>query len=854
MAVKARQVGGYLKSSHGHSPAKPNLSVSVGTYLQAATAAHQAGRLDDAKAAYQAVLAAHPQNVDALQLLGVLIHQQGDSKAGLEYLERAVALDPKNASGRNNIGGVLRALDRRDAAESHYAAARRLAPNDLAARLNHGIVLYELDRFDEAIKTLRAVLRTDPACIEAQRKLACVALKLNQHADAEAQFRALLKIQSDNADDLTNLAVAIHGQGRIEEAQILFEKAVGLAEEGSELSHNLATFLNPGARTEEMRANFREALRKHPKLWASEVGIAVNLIERGLTDAGQQILDDILAVHADNAVVWNDVGAVLLNAGKCEAAKPLFQKSIKLDPDFYPAYGNLGSTFMYLGNADIAVKMFRFSLKANPSYITGQVNLTRALRQIREFDQAHLFGRAALDMPNFSAEQVPGLLQLFKSMCDFDSLERLGNVWETCEKLRPDGLSALFLDLLVFARGAEETGTLVGLVRKWADVIEGMAAQAPLVDPRPRSPDGRIRVGILSSDLRSHSVARFLHPLVEGYDRSKIALYCYSPLRHPGDAVQETFQKSVDRFTFVDNLTLREIAQKIRSDGVDVLLELNGFTQGTRLGALAYKPAPVQMSWLGYPFTCGLKAIDYVVMDRFVLPTDESTLVEVPLVMPDAWLCFGKFKDIEIDPVLPMERNGYVTFGTLNNPYKFDRETIALWAKVMAQVPNSRFLMVRPEASSVMLCRHIADEFAKQGVDSDRFFLMDNWKQQRDHLDYYNDIDISLDTFPVTGGTTTCEALWMGVPVVSMVGEAYHQRISYAILMHCGLGELCVETPEAFVARAVALAGDRAKLSAWRTGLRDIMRSSPLCDEPRFLHQFQEMLEQVAQLHGLRSL
>lgn len=829
-----------------------NKTVSVGAYLQAATAAHQAGRLEEAKAAYQAILAAQPDNVDALQLLGVLTHQQGDSKGGIFYLERAVALDPKNPSARNNIAGVLRALDQREAAEGHYAAARRLAPNDLGARLNHAVVLYELDRYDEAGTTFRSVLKSDPSCIEAERKLAYVALKLGRHDVAESRFRELLQKCPDHAEDLTNLAIAIHYQGRVEEAMTIFQRAVALAEEGSELSHNLRTFLHPHERTEEMRAQFREALRQHPKLWASEVGIAVNLIERGLKDAGQQILDDILSVHADEAIVWCDIGAMFLNAGKGAEARPFFQKAIKLDPALHVAYGNLGSTYMSMGDARAAVQLFRQALKVNPSYVMAQVSMTRALRDLREFDQAHLFGRAALDMPNFSAEQLPGMVQLFNSVCDFESLDRLGSVWDICDKLKVENLPIIFLDLLVFARSKEDIKTQFNLVTKWAANVQGAAAQAPLTTPYKPSSDGRLRIGILSSDLRSHSVTRFLKPLLEHYDRSKISIYCYSPLRSEGDLVQEKIKKTVDRFTYVESMTLREIAEIIRGDGVDILLELNGFTQGTRLGALAYKPAPVQMSWIGYPFTCGMKAIDYVVMDRFVAPTDESTLVETPLIMPDAWLCFGKFKDIAIDPIPPMERNGFVTFGTLNNPYKFDRETIAMWGKVMAQVPNSRFLMVRPEASSMVLCRNIANEFAKQGVGADRFFLIDNYGRPRDHLDYYNDIDISLDTFPVTGGTTTCEALWMGVPVVTLVGEAFHQRVSYSMLMQCGLDELCTFTPEDFVARATSLVNDREKLKEWRTSLRDVMSASPLCDEPRFLHQFQDMLEQVAKLHGLR--
>lgn len=830
----------------------PDVEVSLSAYLQAAVTAHQAGRFEDAKAAYMAILKAHPDHADALQLLGVLLHQQGSSEAGRSYLERAVAVAPEHPAARNNLGGVLRALGHREAAETHYAAACKLAPDDIGALMNHGLVLFESERFDAAERTYRTALAREPGRTEAKRKLAQIALRLGRHGEAEAVCLDLLRLNPDNAEDLANLATAIHYQGRQEEARPLFEKALALSDEGSELRHNLTTFLHPRERTLEMRAAFRDALAKNPGMWLSEITIAVNLIERGEEQAGRELIEDVLAVHGERAGVWSDIGALLLSAGRVEEAKPYFYKAIKLDPTFYMAWSNLGGALLSSGRPAEAVPMYRRALRANPGFVSAHVSLTRALRDSREFDQAHLFGRAAMDMPGFGTEHLPAILQLLNALCDFDALDRLGDVWDVCDRFKIDNLPIVFLDLLVFARSHGDVQRLCGLVRKWAANAEGLAAQAPLTEPHLPSPDGRLRLGILSSDLRSHSVVRFLKPLLDGYDRSKIAIYCYAPIRYGSDPKQTEIRDGVDKFTYVNDMTLRDIAQTIRRDSVDILLELNGFTHGTRLGALAYKPAPVQMSWFGFPFTSGLKAIDYAILDQFVKPLDDSTMVEEPLVMPDAWICFGTFKDVPIDPTLPMERNGYVTFGTLNNSYKYDRETIALWAKVMAQVPNSRFLMVRPEASSTVLCRHIAQEFAKHGFGADRFFILDNWQQKRDHLDYYNEIDISLDTFPVTGGTTTCEATWMGVPVVSLVGDAFHQRVSYSVLMHCGLEELCVRTEDEFIARAVALVNDPAKLKAWRVGLREAMTQSPLCDEARFLYQFQEMLEQVAQLHKLR--
>ena len=821
--------------------------------LTKALADHQAGRRAEARAAYEAVLAQQPNNFNALQFLGVLLHQEGQSDAGLNYLSRAVALQPLDAILRNNYGGVLREAGHFEAAEKQFAQAIAIMPDYPAALANHGATLHGLERYDESEKSLRALIALDPNHADCLRQLAHIAATKERHADAEAWLRRYVALRPDNAEELCNLACAVQRQGRDGEALPLFHQALKVAETTNPaLAQNLWGLLGMRDESPAGREAYRQKLRDTNMLWVSELTVAANLMLGGQRDSASSIIEDILTVHADDWKVFNDTATIYLGLGKYAEAEPLLRRAIALAPNEPAPHSNLGGNLLHLNRADEAIHEFQSALRHDPSNITAQVDLTRALRQMAQYDKAHIFGRAALDMPTYKIENMPMLLQLFKGLCDFDALDRLGDVWEGCGAQSITHLTAMFLDLLVFARTPEETRKFVDLTKKWADMVSAQARRAPLLTPRKASPEGRLRIGILSSDLRSHSVSRFLRPFVLNHDKSKISLHAYTPYRHQGDAVQEMFKKACDKFVFVDGMNEREIAEQIRDDSVDILLELNGFTQGTRIGALAYKPAPVQMSWLGYPFTSGLKAIDYVVMDRFVVPDDETTLVEQALVMPDAWVCFGKFPEIEINPTLPMDRNGFVTFGTLNNPYKYNREVIAAWAAVMNRVPGSRMLFVRPESSSMVLIRNLTEEFAKHGVSGDRLYFFDNRAEKRNHLEYYNEIDISLDSFPLTGGTTTCEATWMGVPVVSLVGEAFHQRISYSALMHCGLQELCTFNIGDFVERAVALTGERDKLVAWRTDLREIMRASPLCDEDRFLHQFQDMLEQVADLHSLR--
>ena len=610
---------------------------------------------------------------------------------------------------------------------------------------------------------------------------------------------------------------------------------------------------NGQAAGRQARELVRRRLQGNPSFWQEALVLVSKLATGGKPEDALNTCRDIIEVNGEDADILANVGASLNLLGKFGMAEEVLTRALDLDPGMAMASNNLGTMFLSAGRPDAAVAHFKNAMEAQPDLVEPYANLCNALMQLGDWDQAKIFVDMTLEHPGYSPRFSPMLRLVYRAICDFEGLGKLGDFWQNCEHIETGNLTGVFLGSLVNAGDSGSVRRFRDLVVRWAKHVEQRAAAAPL-PPRIRRPArAKLRLAILSSDLCRSSVSRFLTPLMRNYNRERLEIHCYTPNRRPEDPVQQLFMDSVDKFSFIENLTHREIAENIRADDIDILLELNGFTQGSRIAAAAYKPAPVQMSWYGYPFTCGLKAIDYCIMDRFVVPTDESLMVEEPIVMPGSWLCFGEFPDAEITQGIPADRNGRITFGTLNNPYKFTPEMIALWAQVMNRVPDSRFLLVRAQASSQCLRGNLTEEFAKHGVSADRLFLVDNKQESKSHFSYYNDIDISLDTYPLTGGTTTCEATWMGVPVITLVGESFHQRLSYTMLMNCGLEEFCTFTAEDFVDRAVALAGDRDKLLDWRHGLRDVMRQSPLCDEERFVFEFQEMLEQVAEIHGLRS-
>jgi predicted O-linked N-acetylglucosamine transferase (SPINDLY family) len=826
---------------------------SIVATMTKAVSAHEKGALKVAERGYRAALAAKPDYADALQLLGVVRHQQGDSDQALELLRKARMLEPSNANVRTNLGSVLNSLKRYEEAAAEFRAALAIAPDNAETWCNLGIALRP-DSPSEAVGAFERSIELAPKTAKPRQELAELYLRMRDFQRCESAYRGYLDLLPDDAAGVSNLAYAVQCQGRLAEAEELFGRAVDLAADSPELRHNLRAVMKGQGRAEEARAAFREMLQKKPELWTTELGLAINLLARGATEGAMDTIQDILDAFPENAVIWNDIGTILLNFEKFEKAAELFQRATEIDPDMAMGFNNLGGVLVGMFRATEAIPILQKAVRLDPRQIQAYLNLTRAYRQLSDLDRANMYARAALDLPTYEAMHGGNVEQTLRASCDFDGIDRLGDIWQSARLLPIQHLPGIFLDLLVYARSHDDVMNFVELVRRYCEPVEAVAEATPLPElaPRKRAAGEKLRIGFLSSDLRTHSVARFMTPILQHYDRSRFSFHCYTPVRAVGDPLQVLFQQNVDSFTFINDKSDREAAQMMRDDGIDILFELNGFTEASRLSLLAWKPAPVQISWLGYPFTCGLKAIDHVLIDQYAKPADPAFMTEDPIVMPEAWVCFGKFTDVPVTPTLPVDRNGYITFGTLNSPYKYNREVIAAWAKVLNGVPNARFLFVRPEAHSLTLVRNIAREFEKNGVSPDRLFFFNNRSERKNHLEYYNQIDISLDTFPLTGGTTTCDATWMGVPVVSLVGDSFHQRISYSVLMQCGLEELCTFTPDDFVARGIALANDVPRLRAMRQGLRDVLRVSPLCDEPRFLHQFQEMLEQVAIHHGLR--
>jgi predicted O-linked N-acetylglucosamine transferase (SPINDLY family) len=603
-------------------------------------------------------------------------------------------------------------------------------------------------------------------------------------------------------------------QAAIEAYRAQYASSPATPGRGEQLERAMMAAANAGDQLEAIQRTC-QLLAMEPRHPHAARNLAVLISQIGDSQGALVFADLHRQHHPRSAAAWNTYGQVLHALDRDKEAQAAFEQAIALDP----------------ANAD------------------AHTNLAGLYHLVADLDRAFLHGATGVTLqPERLVLWLDHLIHL-QRVCAFDRLAAVP-WWPLLQRQDPELVSPVLLMVLGLAESAADQQQVRRLIERWGDhkAAQAAATALPPPPPLPADPGAVLDVGFVSADLRDHSVARFLWPLFDpqgGLDRRRFRLHAYST-RAAEDPWRQRFREAACRFHDVETLSPRALAQRIRADGVHVLFDLTGFTHGSRTASFAWKPAPVQVAWLGFPGTTGLPQMDHLFLDRHLCPADLSLIREQPLRSAGSSVCFDGLEEVPITPELPEQRRGFLTLGSLNNAYKFNPATIRRWAAVMRELPDSRFLFVRREFDSHHLRRHLVAEFAKHGIEEHRLSFYNNRRDNRHYLDCYNEIDFSLDTFPVTGGTTTVDALWMGVPVVALEGANVHQRVCSAILRHAGHPEWIAHSDDSFQRIALALAADQPLRRQLRHELREQLRTSALCDTRRFVADF------AAALEGLR--
>ncbi|HEY1505651.1 MAG TPA: tetratricopeptide repeat protein [Stellaceae bacterium] len=493
------------------------------------------------------------------------------------------------------------------------------------------------------------------------------------------------------------------------------------------------------------------------------------------------------------------------------------REAVALDPKSAPAYAALGELLEARGRFGEAEKALRRAIALDPKLASAHIALGNALQSLGRYQEMEAAYRRALDID-------PSLRHLRESMLSLPLLQMLYD-------------------------SAATPAQILAKHREWGDRLIGAAARtqraaAAFVNSRER--ERRLRVAYLSPDFRYHAVSFFFEPLLTHHDPRTIEAYCYAELERP-DFVTAALQQvgGIWRNTHgIDDAALRA---QLRADQIDIAIDLAGHTGHSRLSAFAIKPAPVTATWLGYAATTGLATIDWRITDAHADPPgQEAYHSEKLLRLPDSFLCYH-FYGASIPPLTPPPAlaRDTITFGSFNNPLKLSPPAIAAWARILGAVPRSRLMMKSLLFAEPLCRRNFLERFAAQGIAAERLALCAPQPDIMDHLNSYGEIDIALDPFPYNGTTTTCEAMWMGVPMISLTGDHHAARVGFDLLSQVGLADFAAADVESYVAKAAALASDLPQLTRLRQELRERMQNSPLCDAPRFTRAFEAGLRQI---------
>jgi len=791
------------------------------------------------------------QGVDELIKAAADRETSGDLGGAYALCEQALAADPGNGAAAERAARLAERLGRRPDAARHYRTAIAAAPQRPDLRFALVRLLLEANDAAAAAAAAEALVNLAPKDWRFINALGVALKRQGRFADATAAFEKAAKLNRKIHSPWINLGNVHRDQKQYDRAIDAYRKALQLAPKEPDTIRLLGAALCEGGKTDEGLATLGRAIMLDARNAEAFHDRAIALYNAGRIPDAARDVERALALQPESLVYLRLRGAVERRLGRLQDSRNTYEQVLQQRPDdvrTLQLYASLCS--LSLGDHKTANQALRRALSLRPGDVRMAAQLCRVLMESRYddegkfIDEAHAIAAPLVDAATPPVECADDLQGAFLRTADFARGERLGpkdrlyDYW-----IKSDNIGALH-NQLGRVRTMEDRRTLVDYHRAWGRTISARIRALPPRPPRP--PAGRkIRIGLMSSDLRNHPVSYFALPIIEHYDRARFEIFCYSFYPQPPDKVQAHIAKNVSEFRLMPDLSNDDAAAKIADDHLDILVELGGTTRYNRLQLLAYRPAPVQVSWLGYPHSAGLAEIDYILVDPYLQPDDPTLLIERPFRMPESWVCLGRLgfhEELRIEPGIPEERAGHITFGTANNPYKFSEELMGLWARVMMQVPGSRFLFVRPEAGSAAFRNNVGQALERHGVSPDR---LDFAPIRGAHMPHYNRIDIALDTAPHTGGTTTCESLWMGVPTVTLVGPAFFERLSYSNLSNAGLGDLCARTPDDYVDIAVRLAADRERRRDLRQGMRARIRAHPLGQTERWVRNFEAVTQQT---------
>lgn len=656
-----------------------------------------------------------------------------------------------------------------------------------------GMIAYQIGMYDVAAVFLGSVIEVAPQLADAHNNLGVVLMAQGQVAEAAASYQTAISLQPKHPNAHYNLGNALKDLGKLPEAIASYQKAMVLAPENAQLFNNLGDALQTQGKLTEAIASYRRALHINPNL----------------------------------AEVHCNLGDALREFGQLEEAVAFGRQALLIKPECIKAYNNLGNSLRDQGKLDEAIACYRKALHVNPSFAEGHYNLANALKEFGQLDAAVAFGRQALLIKPDWGDAYNGLGNSLQTQ---GKLDEAIAIYRQALSIKP--VSAVTYSNLLLTMQYMSTispAEVFSEHQRYAEQYEAPFKANRIPHPNSRDPERRLRIGYVSGDFRNHAVTFFIEPILASHDKSQVEIYCYyNNTKH--DSYTERIAAYADHWLACSMMSDEALADRIRADSIDILVDLSGHTGYNRLPMFARKPAPLQATWIGYAGSTGLTAMDYRITNAEMDPPGltERYHSETLLRIPDTGVAYQPEPGCPLVNPLPALTSGEFVFASLNNLIKINPSVVELWARILHALPHARLMLGNVTNNGTR--QRVIDQFSQAGVATDRLILQTRMPLS-DYLALHHQIDLALDPFPYNGGTTTMHSLWMGVPVITLAGEHMVSRVGVSALsrLGLGLGAFITHSEEEYLQRAIQIAQDLPGLNRIRQSLRERM-SGANCD------------------------
>ncbi|XWS56025.1 hypothetical protein CRYUN_Cryun09bG0050900 [Craigia yunnanensis] len=814
---------GFLKepqSSPGPSISTADVTPAEKTFegkdaLSYANILRSRNKFVDALSLYDSVLEKDSGCVEAHIGKGICQQMQNMGRPAFESFAEAIRLDPQNSCALTHCGLLYKDEGRLVDAVESYQKALTADPSYKPAAECLAIVLTDLGtslklagNTQEGIQKYYEALKIDPHYAPAYYNLGVVYSEMMQYDTALSCYEKAALERPMYAEAYCNMGVIYKNRGDLESAIACYERCLAVSPNFEIAKNNMAIALTDLGTKVKLEGDVNQGVAYYKKALYYNWRYADAMYNLGVA-YGEMLKFDMaivfyeLAFHFNPhcAEACNNLGVIYKDRDNLDKAVECYQLALSIKPNFSQSLNNLGVVYTVQGKMDAAASMIEKAIIANPTYAEAYNNLGVLYR-------------------------------------DAGNISMAITAYEQCLKIDPDSRNAGQNRLLAMNYINEgDDDKLFEAHRDWGRRFMRLYPQCNSWD-NPKDPERPLVIGYISPDYFTHSVSYFIEAPLICHDYGNYQVVVYSAVVK-ADAKTNRFREKVLKkggvWRDIYGIDEKKVASIVRDDKIDILVELTGHTANNKLGTMACRPAPIQVTWIGYPNTTGLPAIDYRITDSLADPPDtEQKHVEELIRLPECFLCYTPSPEAGPVSPTPALSNGFITFGSFNNLAKITHNVLQVWARILCAVPNSRLVV----KCKPFCCDSVRQKFLttleQLGLESLRVDLLPLILLNHDHLQAYSLMDISLDTFPYAGTTTTCESLFMGVPCVTMAGSIHAHNVGVSILSKVGLGHLIAKNEDEYVQLALQLASDVTALQNLRMSLRDLMSKSPVCDGQNF--------------------